>query len=132
VLLAAARPCRRARTVGFGGADGIGPLDPKAGASKRRRGSSGIDGAIIKMMHRAMTGTGRDPDVLGLALDGKNPTVPVLGGLVAGPPRRAARLGLYVTACTHPWPGGNHERFGSRSPRLTGAAGSRSVISGSR
>jgi hypothetical protein len=39
----------------------------------------GIRGAIIKTMHRAMTGAGRDPDALGFALHGENPTVPVIG-----------------------------------------------------
>jgi hypothetical protein len=33
-------------------------------------------------MHRAMTGTGREPDVSGFALHGDNPTDPVLGRLV--------------------------------------------------
>jgi len=42
----------------------------------------GIRGAIIKTM-RAMTGVSRDPDVLGFALHGENPTVPMLDRLVA-------------------------------------------------
>ena len=43
----------------------------------------GIRGDIIKTMHRAMTGTGRDPDVSEFALHGESPAVPVLGRLVA-------------------------------------------------
>jgi type IV secretory pathway VirD2 relaxase len=38
---------------------------------------------IIKTMHRAMTGSGRDPDVSGFALHDDEPTGPVLGRLVA-------------------------------------------------
>ena len=43
----------------------------------------GIRGDIIKTMHRAMTGAGREPDVSEFALHGESPTVPVLGRLVA-------------------------------------------------
>ena len=42
----------------------------------------GIRGDIIKTMHRAMTGAGREPDVSGFALHGDNPADPVLGRLV--------------------------------------------------
>ena len=41
-----------------------------------------IRGDIIKTMHRAMTGAGRDPDVSGFALHGEIPSIPVLGRLV--------------------------------------------------
>ena len=43
----------------------------------------GTRGDIIKIMHRAMTGAGHDPDVSGFALHGDEPTGPVLGRLVA-------------------------------------------------
>ncbi len=43
----------------------------------------GIRGDIIKTMHRAMTGAGREPDVSGFALHGEGPAIPVLGRLVA-------------------------------------------------
>ena len=42
----------------------------------------GIRGDIIKTMHRAMTGAGREPDVSGFALHGDDPSDPVLGRLV--------------------------------------------------
>ena len=42
----------------------------------------GIRGDIIKTMHRAMTGAGREPDVTGFALHGDDPVDPVLGRLV--------------------------------------------------
>ncbi len=42
----------------------------------------GIRGDIIKTMHRAMTGAGREPDVTGFALHGDEPADPVLGRLV--------------------------------------------------
>src|SRR4029434_3901461 len=42
----------------------------------------GICGDIIKTMHRAMTGAGREPDVSGFALHGDYPADPVLGLLV--------------------------------------------------
>jgi type IV secretory pathway VirD2 relaxase len=42
-----------------------------------------IRGDIIKTMHRAVTGAGRDPDVSGFALHGDEPAAPVLGRLVA-------------------------------------------------
>jgi type IV secretory pathway VirD2 relaxase len=42
----------------------------------------GIRGDIIKTMHRAMTGAGRDPDISGFALHGDEPGDPVLGRLV--------------------------------------------------
>jgi hypothetical protein len=43
----------------------------------------GTRGDIIKKMHRAMAGAGREPDVSAFALHGDNPSVPVLGRLVA-------------------------------------------------
>ena len=43
----------------------------------------GTRGDIIKTMHRAMTGAGRDPDVSGFALHSDEPASPVLGRLVA-------------------------------------------------
>jgi Protein of unknown function (DUF3363) len=49
----------------------------------------GIRGAIIKTIHRAMTGVSRDPDVLGCALHGENPTGPMLDRLVARVSRKA-------------------------------------------
>jgi type IV secretory pathway VirD2 relaxase len=42
----------------------------------------GIRGDIIKTMHRAMTGAGREPDLSGFALHGDNPADHVLGRLV--------------------------------------------------
>ncbi len=42
-----------------------------------------IRGDIIKTMHRAMTGAGREPDVSGFALHGDDIADPVLGRLVA-------------------------------------------------
>ena len=42
----------------------------------------GIRGDIIKTMHRAMSGAGREADVTGFALHGETPAVPVLGRLV--------------------------------------------------
>ena len=42
-----------------------------------------IRGDIIKTMHRAMTGAGREPDVTGFALHGDDASDPVLGRLVA-------------------------------------------------
>jgi type IV secretory pathway VirD2 relaxase len=42
----------------------------------------GIRGDIIKTMHQAMTGAGREPDVTGFALHGDEPADPVLGRLV--------------------------------------------------
>jgi len=41
-----------------------------------------IRGAIIKTMHRAMSGTGSEPDVARFALHGDQPAEPVLGRLV--------------------------------------------------
>ena len=41
----------------------------------------GIRGDIIKTVHRAMTGVGREPDVSGFALHGDDPGDPVLGRL---------------------------------------------------
>ena len=43
----------------------------------------GIRGDIIKTMHRAMIGAGREPDVSGFALHGDGAAEPVLGRLVA-------------------------------------------------
>jgi type IV secretory pathway VirD2 relaxase len=42
----------------------------------------GIRGDIIKTMHRAMSGAGREPDISGFALHGETPAFPVLGRLV--------------------------------------------------
>jgi type IV secretory pathway VirD2 relaxase len=42
-----------------------------------------IRGDIIKTMHQAMTGAGREPDVSGFALHGEHPAEPVLGRLIA-------------------------------------------------
>lgn len=42
----------------------------------------GVRGDIIKTMHRAMTGSGREPDVTGFALHGDDPGKPGLGRLV--------------------------------------------------
>jgi type IV secretory pathway VirD2 relaxase len=42
----------------------------------------GIRGDVIKTMHRAMTGAGREPDVTGFALHGDDPGDPVVGRLV--------------------------------------------------
>jgi type IV secretory pathway VirD2 relaxase len=42
-----------------------------------------IRGDIIKTMHRAMTGAGREPDVSGFALHGDGAAEPVLGRLIA-------------------------------------------------
>jgi len=41
----------------------------------------GVRGDIIKTMHRAMSGAGREPDVTGFALHGDDPGHPVLGRL---------------------------------------------------
>jgi type IV secretory pathway VirD2 relaxase len=41
----------------------------------------GLRGDIIKIMHRVMTGAGREPDVAGFALHGDDPSAPVLGRL---------------------------------------------------
>ena len=41
----------------------------------------GLRGDIIRTMHRAMTGAGREPDVAGFALHGDDPSAPVLGRL---------------------------------------------------
>jgi type IV secretory pathway VirD2 relaxase len=54
----------------------------KPGAEQTLRELS-IRGDIIKTMHRAMTGAGREPDVSGFALHGDDPAAPVLGRLVA-------------------------------------------------
>jgi len=43
----------------------------------------GVRGDIIKTMHRAMSGAGREPDVSGFALHGDDIADPVLGRLVA-------------------------------------------------
>jgi len=42
-----------------------------------------IRGDLIKTMHRAMTGAGREPDIASFALHGDEPGDPVLGRLVA-------------------------------------------------
>ena len=57
-------------------------LDAKPGSSGRCANSA-IRGDIIKTMHRAMTGAGRETDVSGFALHGDEAAEPVLGRLVA-------------------------------------------------
>ena len=52
----------------------------KPGLEPRLR-ELGIRGDIIKTMHRAMSGAGREPDVSGFALHGDDPGDPVLGRL---------------------------------------------------
>ena len=68
----------------FGLAEQIAPgfwsLKPRLEETVRELG---IRGDIIKTMHRAMTGAGREPDVSTFALHGESPSVPVLGRLVA-------------------------------------------------
>jgi type IV secretory pathway VirD2 relaxase len=75
---------RAAKLERLGLAEQIGPArwTLKPGAEQTLRDLS-IRGDIIKTMHRAMTGAGRDPDVSGFALHGDDPTAPVFGRLVA-------------------------------------------------
>jgi type IV secretory pathway VirD2 relaxase len=74
---------RAARLERFGLAEQVAPgcWTLKPGIEENLR-DLGIRGDIIKTMHRAMTGAGREPDVSGFALHVENPTVPVLGRLV--------------------------------------------------
>ena len=68
----------------LGLAEQIGPASwtLKPGLEQSLRELS-MRGDIIKTMHRALTGTGREPDVAGFALHGDAATDPVLGRLVA-------------------------------------------------
>src|SRR5665213_3448202 len=61
---------------------GSGRWTLKPGIEQTLRDLS-IRGDIIKTMHRAMTGVGREPDVSGFALHGDGAAEPVLGRLVA-------------------------------------------------
>ena len=72
---------REARTAGPGRPDRTCPLELKPGLEPTLR-QLGIRGDIIKTMHQAMTGAGREPDVSGFALHGDEPSDPVLGRLV--------------------------------------------------
>jgi type IV secretory pathway VirD2 relaxase len=67
----------------LGLAEPIGPAQSslKPGLEPALR-ELGIRGDIIKTMHRAMTGAGREPEMSGFALHGDNPADPVLGRLV--------------------------------------------------
>lgn len=73
---------RAAKLQRFGLAEQIAPgcwtLKPSLEETLRELG---IRGDIIKTMHRAMTGAGREPDVSTFALHGDSPSVPVLGRL---------------------------------------------------
>jgi type IV secretory pathway VirD2 relaxase len=75
---------RAARLERFGLAEQITPgcwtLKPSLEETLREFGTRGD---IIKTMHRAISGAGRDPDVSTFALHGDSPSVPVLGRLVA-------------------------------------------------
>jgi type IV secretory pathway VirD2 relaxase len=75
---------RAAKLERLGLAEKVGPacwtLKPGIEATLR---DLGIRGDIIKTMHRAMSGAGREPDVSEFALHGESPAVPVLGRLVA-------------------------------------------------
>jgi type IV secretory pathway VirD2 relaxase len=75
---------RAAKLERLGLAEAIGPAHwtLKPGLEPALR-DLGIRGDIIKTMHRAMTGAGRQPDVSGFALHGDDPADPVLGRLVA-------------------------------------------------
>jgi type IV secretory pathway VirD2 relaxase len=68
----------------LGLADQIGPASwtLKPGLEQSLRALS-IRGDIIKTMHKALTVTGREPDVAGFALHGDAAATPVLGRLVA-------------------------------------------------
>ncbi|OJU34873.1 MAG: type VI secretion protein [Alphaproteobacteria bacterium 65-37] len=68
----------------LGLAEQIGPASwtLKLGLEQSLRELS-MRGDIVKTMHRALTGTGREPDVAGFALHGDAATDPVLGRLVA-------------------------------------------------
>jgi type IV secretory pathway VirD2 relaxase len=75
---------RAAKLERFGLAEQITPgcwtLKPRLEETLRELATRGD---IIKTMHRAMTGAGREPDVSTFALHGDSPSVPVLGRLVA-------------------------------------------------
>jgi type IV secretory pathway VirD2 relaxase len=75
---------RAAKLERFGLAEQVAPgcWTLKPGIEQTLR-ELGIRSDIIKTMHRAMTGAGREPHVSGFALHRENPTVPVLGRLVA-------------------------------------------------
>ena len=78
------RPRRQARTARLGRTGRPGAVDLKA---RPRAGTcviSRIRGDIIKTMHRAMSGAGREPDVAGFALHGDEPA-----RACAGPAGRA-------------------------------------------
>lgn len=74
---------RAARLERLGLADQISPgcwsLKPDLERTLR---DLGVRGDIIKTMHRAMSGAGRDPDLSGFAVHGDRPSDPVLGRLV--------------------------------------------------
>ena len=74
---------RAAKLERFGLAEQVAPgwWTLKPGIEETLR-ELGIRGDIIKTMHRAMSGAGREPDVSGFALHGETPAVPVLGRLV--------------------------------------------------
>jgi type IV secretory pathway VirD2 relaxase len=74
---------RAARLERFGLAEQVAPgcWTLKPGIEETLR-DLGIRGDIIKTMHRAMSGAGREADVTGFALHGETPAVPVLGRLV--------------------------------------------------
>ena len=74
---------RAAKLERLGLAEQVGPAQwtLKPGIEPALR-DLGIRGDIIKTMHRAMTGAGREPDVAGFAIHGDAPAEPVLGRLV--------------------------------------------------
>jgi type IV secretory pathway VirD2 relaxase len=75
---------RTAKLERFGLAEQIAPgcwtLKPSLEETLRELGTRGD---IIKTMHRAMAGAGREPDVSTFTLHGDSPSVPVVGRLVA-------------------------------------------------
>jgi hypothetical protein len=75
---------RAAKLERLGLAEQVGPAcwTLKPGFEQTLR-ELGIRGDIIKTMHRAMTGAGREPDIAGFAVHGDDPANPVLGRLVA-------------------------------------------------
>ena len=75
----------RAQTLEhFGLAEQVAPgqWTLKAGLEQTLRGLA-IRGDIIKTMHRAMSGAGREPDVTGFALHPEAPDTPIVGRLTA-------------------------------------------------
>jgi type IV secretory pathway VirD2 relaxase len=74
---------RAAKLERFGLAEQIAPgcWTLKPGIEDKLRDLS-VRGDIIKTMHRAMRGFGREPDVSGFALHGEEPAVRVLGRLI--------------------------------------------------